>query len=150
MFWFSLTLLSVLLPARILGCPDGWTSIKNSCYIYISNPSNWIDAQVICGFMGGHLPEIESATENWLLKNKMRALRVSKVLIGFNDLEHEGKHVWTSTKKPLRYVNWGREQPNNLHYTTGDQDCGSVNSDGTWDDVQCEDGRHTFFCEKPQ
>eukprot|EP00745_Piridium_sociabile_P001731 TRINITY_DN110628_c0_g1_i4.p1 TRINITY_DN110628_c0_g1~~TRINITY_DN110628_c0_g1_i4.p1 ORF type:complete len:154 (-),score=18.21 TRINITY_DN110628_c0_g1_i4:180-641(-) len=151
MILLSFIFFALLLPAQGRRCPDGWTIFGPSCYVYITNPTSWSSAQTICGLLGAHLPEIESAAENRFLTSMVVKLHGPTVWIGFNDFVHEGRYVWTSTNKPIEYSNWDSGEPNNVVLGVGDQDCGVLYKNGFWDDDFCEHRSshwRTFFCEK--
>ena len=80
-----------------------------------------------------------------------RAATVAKTWTGLNDFVHEGQFVWSSTMEAAEYTNWAVGEPNDdsTDQLLGDQDCGAIYADGTWDDEYCESAHHQqFFCER--
>lgn len=69
------------------------------------------------------------------------------MLIGFNDRDHEGKHVTVDGRSLAEagYAKWGPDEPNN---EGGTEDCGSVRKDGLLNDVGCGI-KAAFACELP-
>ncbi|XP_076466735.1 low affinity immunoglobulin epsilon Fc receptor-like [Babylonia areolata] len=150
MLLLAVILFSVFSPASGIECPDDWVSFENSCYVYVNDVATWTGAQTICALLHSRLVEIESAEENNFIVSQMKLRNVPKTWLGFNDFVREGRYVWTSTGEPMEYSNWKPGEPNNDNWAAGDQDCGALYVDGTWDDENCENVHShmfTFFCE---
>ncbi|XP_025113557.1 CD209 antigen-like [Pomacea canaliculata] len=126
-------------------CPVSWSVHENKCYTYIHLRLPWIDAIGTCKTLGGHLVEINSATENHFVSRLMHSKGVVWIWLGFNDLVKEGRWVSATSNQPMVYQSWGWGEPNN----SGNQDCGQLTSNGAWDDLSCDPGtKFTFVCQR--
>ncbi|MCU0436222.1 MAG: T9SS type A sorting domain-containing protein [Bacteroidia bacterium] len=96
-------------------------------YYFYSGTQNWTTAQASCIAQGGHLVTIpDAATNNFLARN----LNGGASHIGFTDQVTEGNFQWVNNM-PVTYTNWNAGEPNN----SGNEDFGSMNSAGFWNDV---------------
>ncbi|XP_022341256.2 low affinity immunoglobulin epsilon Fc receptor-like [Crassostrea virginica] len=107
----------------------------------------WNRAEDDCNRKGGHLVEINSRGEQDFILSTLSFLRFGGdgVWIGLNDVQQEGRYLWT-TGDTLSYSNWGPGQPNN-NYGKRRFILGHVEEDcvvmlyrdwGHWNDVTCE------------
>jgi hypothetical protein len=93
--------------------------------------------------MGEHLATINDAAENqWVFAtfSPIAAGTLNNLLIGLNDLEVEGSHVWVSGEES-NYRNWAGSEPNNAN---GGEDYVLMYSSGTdagmWNDFRSDKG----------
>jgi len=91
------------------------------------SPATYTTAKSISANHGGHLADINSASENAFLANQ---LQLNSAWIGLSDYQNEGHFEWCSGA-PLNYTNWFPGQPNNFN---GAQDHCEMLKDGTWND----------------
>lgn len=70
----------------------------------------------------------------------------SNIWIGANDIENEGRWIWSSDNTTVHYFPWRSDQPDNFH---SEEHCAHIFSDkeGGWNDLHCS-GRLFFTCER--
>jgi hypothetical protein len=97
-----------------------WTSKGTSCnwlknptnnhYYRLLEPLSWLEAETLAVEWGGHLVTLRSwKEESWI---KAVFGENEYFWIGFNDIEEEGKWVWSS-EELATYTNWAEGEPNN-------------------------------------
>ena len=127
------------------GCPPRWIFHGGSCYFFLATRKSYQDARQSCNRLGGYLAEIQSHDENRFVAGMLPPNDKLDLWIGYNDLEEEGRWLWTNTGTRGTFTNWNSGEPNNSH----DQDCAAierVHGRTTWDDQFCD--RHQFsVCE---
>lgn len=70
---------------------------------------SWADGEAYAISIGGHLATInDEAEDRWI-----SATFPDELLIGFNDIEHEGTWVWVSGET-VTYTNWLPEEPSGV------------------------------------
>lgn len=113
----------------------------------------WQDARNICKEDGGDLAVINSEAEAQVLVELMAKSHphfdsddLNYVLIGFDDIHHNGKYVTVDGKslKEAGYEKWARGEPNNGKGSI--EDCGSMFKDGRLNDMPCWK-KCGFVCE---
>merc|ERR1712218_66188 len=90
-------------------CPDngsGWIEIGDSCYLVSNDSISWYEAQEFCWQNGGYLTEIDSMEEDLAIYD---GLGDQFYWIGLNDIEEEGKWVWSESHREADYLNWDAE-----------------------------------------
>ena len=121
------------------GCRPGWIFHRGSCYFFLATRASYQDARRSCIHLGGYLAEVQSADENRFVAGMLPSYVKLNLWIGYNDLEKEGRWLWTNTGNSGTYTNWTSGEPNNKN----DQDCAVIETyhgRTTWDDQDC--GRH--------
>ncbi|XP_067915859.1 C-type lectin-like isoform X1 [Heterodontus francisci] len=120
-------------------CADGkqW---NHYCYQLFNDAKTWQDAEEYCKSVvpGGHLVSIRSQEHNDFIKNMLSAA----IWIGFNDIDKEGKFIWTD-ESSTEFVNWNGGEPNNA----GEEDCAELQQSGGWNDLQCSNVKLAFVCQ---
>ncbi|XP_025099663.1 perlucin-like protein [Pomacea canaliculata] len=145
----SLLLLLSLCATSSCTCPPSWTAWRSSCYVFISQRLQWLEAASLCMVFGGHLAEINSRDENIFVRNMISSHNVFFSWLGINDIARDGQWVLSSSGQPLTYWNWVAGEPNNAHGVT--EACGGMYRDGRWNDDECVRSRtFTSVCERPQ
>ncbi|XP_069121155.1 perlucin-like protein isoform X2 [Argopecten irradians] len=99
---------------RAVTCRDGWTSYRNSCYLFVdSEQEDWTEAQKHCELFHGYLADIVDADESTFVKTELQHRHASGCFyIGATDLELEGHWLWVHTDDPVQYTDWGQGEPN--------------------------------------
>merc|ERR1712055_541934 len=119
-------------------CPNGWTTLLDSCYLMQKVESNFFEAQEFCWSQGGYLVEITTAAENELLKVGLVDMD-NNYWIGLQDLEHDGTWRWAESHEAATWTNWYSGEPNNEY---GEEYCGDMwrstdRDECGWEDVPC-------------
>jgi len=129
--------MNVRLRAGILVGPV--TNSANGHLYFLLTATNWPGAEREAVSLGGHLTTINDAAENqWIFDtfSTIAAGTQNNLLIGLNDLEVEGTHVWVSGEEST-YRNWAGSEPNNAN---GGEDYvlmySSGSNAGKWNDFQ--------------
>ncbi len=120
--------------------------------VYVSSPATitWTDALAYTvQYPGGaslpvSLVTIRNVDENGYVQTLANG---NTVWIGATDAGHDAGHTapnpgdwyWLSdeTQSPMTYSNWRSGEPNGVN---GGEDCGTMRSDGTWNDVGVNEG----------
>merc|ERR1712062_744866 len=100
------------------GCPEGWSSVGDSCY-FLSRErvGKFSAAQEFCSNMGARLVEINSAEENDAIVGLAEAARSGNndgldYWLGGFELAEESDHLWQwLSGAPMEYTNWWGEGP---------------------------------------
>uniref|UniRef100_A0AAY4DHW1 C-type lectin domain-containing protein n=1 Tax=Denticeps clupeoides TaxID=299321 RepID=A0AAY4DHW1_9TELE len=110
-------------------------------YIMISNIMTWYDAQNYCRTKYIDLATIENLDDD----NTIFSLATNQGYTGwfwiglYNDINSWRWSLNDSnfyTQSNVQYRNWGSGQPDNYQ---GHQACARMLSDGSWDDLNCEE-----------
>ncbi|XP_045048544.1 C-type lectin domain family 17, member A [Desmodus rotundus] len=136
----SLLELRGLLDCSRVTCPEGWLAFEGRCYYFSPNTKSWDEARKFCQENYSHLVIINSVTEQNFVAKAHRSPRV--YWLGLSDKEHEGKWKWLDGS-PVTLSYWEPAEPNNVH----DEDCGSMNTGGTWNDLSCNKATY-WICER--
>ncbi|XP_053407988.1 perlucin-like protein [Mercenaria mercenaria] len=130
---------------RAFGCPNGWMTHDSSCYHFSHDTEEWASAVAICKILGGHLVEIDDATENLYLVSQAKLLNKS-FWIGLNDLQEENSWVWVNSNTPASYTHWHPGQPDN---GASNENCAHLypGFSFSWNDKQCYT-HYNYICEK--
>ncbi|XP_071838886.1 uncharacterized protein [Apostichopus japonicus] len=124
---------------------DGWLSLNNKCYKYVSNYFTWEGAQAFCEDSDANLVDILNEDEQLIVNDLIKSSGRS-VWIGLHN-EGEEYPLWSSGEK-VENTNWGPEQPSN--FTDA---CGVVenkgSSTGAWSTENCFDV-YPSICEKKE
>ena len=124
---------------RLTGCGRDWCLYQASCYHYGQYIRTYLQAELSCQIIGGHLVEIQSEQENRVVSQMARN---HIVWIGYNDRAKTDHWIWTSTGKDGTFTKWGvpPDQANNGYKCAGQ-------SEKFWWRLRCLSGQR-FVCEK--
>ncbi|KAF6093019.1 C-type lectin domain containing 17A [Phyllostomus discolor] len=136
----SLVELRGLLDCPRITCPEGWLPFEGKCYYFSPNTKSWDEARKFCQENYSHLVIINSFSEQNFVAKAHRSPRV--YWLGLSDKEHEGKWKWLDGS-PVTLSYWEPAEPNNAH----EEDCGSMNTGGTWNDLSCNKATY-WICER--
>ncbi|XP_044883101.1 C-type lectin BfL-2-like [Mauremys mutica] len=154
--YFSLCLLGCLIfnpsMARVqaVSCPGCWLPFQDSCYRYIAQEKNWMEAEAECQRHGqkAHLVSIHGPEEKNMLAHYAKQNPPNKIhiWIGLSDPAHNLTWRW-SDNSPLTFRAWDKGQPNDL---VGNEHCAVLfynTGFQKWHDYPCEH-RHAFMCKR--
>uniref|UniRef100_A0A914PEQ8 C-type lectin domain-containing protein n=1 Tax=Panagrolaimus davidi TaxID=227884 RepID=A0A914PEQ8_9BILA len=136
-------------------CPLGsipFISDKTGCLYFPKYKTYFLDAELACTNLSGHLPLVHNKMENMFLSRKdIPLIKNSKILLleealkiftestdsdfwfGANDINSSPKWSWMD-KTPFDYENWDKAQPQNI----SDNDCGAIIMEGgKWKAANC-------------
>ncbi|XP_031593843.2 ladderlectin-like [Oreochromis aureus] len=116
-------------------CPCDWTEYNDQCYLYVSTPLAWGDAQKNCQSMSANLASVQSLEEYQLIQRLISS--GGRTWIGGSDGQKEGYWFWIDGT-PLKYTNWCQKEPNNMG---GNEQCMEMNFSGDkcMNDQNCQD-----------
>ncbi|XP_065260017.1 C-type lectin mannose-binding isoform-like [Emys orbicularis] len=154
--YFSLCLLGCLIfnpslaGVQGVACPRGWLPFHDSCYRYVPQEKNWMEAEAECQqhWPGAHLASIHSAEEKNMLAHYIKGDPPKKnhVWIGLSNSKQDQSWRW-SDESPFSFRAWEKGQPNNL---VGNEHCTVLfyHTDfQKWHDFPCE-ARYSFICKR--
>ncbi|XP_035287240.1 lactose-binding lectin l-2-like [Anguilla anguilla] len=130
-------------------CPDGWFSHNCRCFRHVSDKKFWIDAELNCVDLGGHLASVHSEDEHQFLQQ----LHTSSVhseddpyWIGLSDLYKKYSWLWTDGSIRSDFSRWNPGEPNDLGNA---ERCVDSNHGGPkgWVDNSCT-RTYAFICAK--
>ena len=119
-------------------CPSGYSPFQQSCYKFFSSSKSWQNARAQCQADGGDLVSIANQEEYAFVQS----LQSVGFWLGYNDIGHEGRFVW-SDGSPNTFQKWGGGEPND----SGGEDCAHTRaSSDRWNDLRCS-YQLPFVCE---
>uniref|UniRef100_A0A8D1DSP0 C-type lectin domain containing 17A n=2 Tax=Sus scrofa TaxID=9823 RepID=A0A8D1DSP0_PIG len=136
----SLLELRGLLDCTRVTCPEGWLPFQGKCYYFSPNTKSWDEARQFCQENYSHLVIISNFAEQNFVAKAHGSPRV--YWLGLTDKNLEGTWRWLDGS-PVTLSFWDPEEPNNLH----EEDCGSMNRGGTWNDLSCDKTTY-WICER--
>ncbi|XP_006900871.1 PREDICTED: C-type lectin domain family 17, member A [Elephantulus edwardii] len=136
----SLVELRGLLDCNRVTCPEGWLPFEGKCYYFSPNTKPWDAARKFCQENYSHLVIISSPAEQKFVASAHGSPRV--YWLGLTDKNQEGVWKWLDGS-PVTLSFWDPQEPNNLW----NEDCASMNRDGTWNDLACEKTTY-WICER--
>ncbi|XP_017375761.1 C-type lectin domain family 17, member A isoform X16 [Cebus imitator] len=136
----SLVELWGLLDCSRVTCPEGWLPFESKCYYFSPTTKSWDGARMFCQENYSHLVIINSFAEHNFVAKAHGSPRV--YWLGLNDREQEGNWRWLDGS-PVTLSFWEPEEPNNIQ----EEDCASMNKDGTWNDLSCHKSTY-WICER--
>ncbi|XP_069752274.1 lectin-like [Narcine bancroftii] len=129
-----------------LTCLSGWTGYNLTCFRFINEEMNWIEAEVYCQNLvsGGHLASIHSKKNNDFVLNLVQKEKSSyqKFWIGSSDKYRDGIQLWTDGSR-WDYHNWLIGRP------IAGLRCIAMNllqDSGFWSDEECIIHKYPFIC----
>jgi hypothetical protein len=138
------------LPPREPCAAGGSLGPDNRCYVTVSTPLSWQDAQQNCRDLGGgwDLATIHDEAVNAFISERVS----TEAWVGASDLDTEGTWVWVDDGVPFwsgsgttgralngAYVSWNSDEPNGA----GNSDCArlvplrAAAAVRTWADLEC-------------
>lgn len=121
-------------------CPPGWVPFNGTCYYFSPTSNTWDEARKFCQENYSHLVIINSVAEHNFVAQAHGSPRV--YWLGLSDRKREGDWRWLDGS-PVTLSYWEPREPNNV----GDEDCGSMNRGGTWNDLSCTTTMY-WICER--
>ncbi|XP_037363827.1 C-type lectin domain family 17, member A [Talpa occidentalis] len=136
----SLTELQNLLGCTRVTCPDGWLPFEGKCYYFSQVTKSWEEARKFCQENYSHLVIISSFAEQNFVAKAHGSPRV--YWLGLSDRGQEKDWRWLDGS-PVTLSFWEPQEPNN----SNEEDCGSMNKGGTWNDLSCDKTTY-WICER--
>ncbi|XP_078283857.1 macrophage mannose receptor 1 [Rhinoraja longicauda] len=137
------------------GCLKDWKPFEKKCFKFYGKTGkyqNWDSARGVCIKDGGNLATIQNAKEQAFITLSLTGFAMD-VWIGLNDINIEGKYLWTEGKGVF-YTNWAKGFPTAKRrtYDNPQSDCATVSVTpnkiaGLWKDNYCNVKRG-FICQK--
>ncbi|XP_052802071.1 macrophage mannose receptor 1-like [Mya arenaria] len=127
------------------GC-GSWIRAGQKCYQFFSDPKKtWSDAKAMCQSFNGDLINVKNLDlKVWLQEQMMDPSNEMSMWTALNDRDNEGKFVWSDgTPLDPNTIAWNSE-PNDYK---GDEDCGTIHADGTFNDLSCTAWFASPLCE---
>ncbi|XP_039354641.1 C-type lectin BPL-like [Mauremys reevesii] len=152
--YFSLCLLGCLIfnpslsGVQAVSCPGCWLPFQDSCYRYIAQEKNWMEAETECQnhWTGAHLASIHSAEERNMLAHYVKPDPTKKthVWIGLSDPHGDQSWRW-SDNSLVGFKSWEKGQPDSQ---SNKEHCVVVQRPDfqNWHDYSCEK-RYPFICK---
>ncbi|XP_078679396.1 uncharacterized protein LOC144915035 isoform X2 [Branchiostoma floridae x Branchiostoma belcheri] len=134
----------------IHNCPNNYMKFNKKCYKLSTEHKNFREAQNICEKEEGHLATIPGKFTNGYILGKISFVGGGeRHWIGLNDMENEGRFVW-SDGSTQSYNEWKPGEPNNVLEPHG-EDCVHIarRMGYKWNDMRCDVKAH-FVCEKEE
>ncbi|XP_055370153.1 ladderlectin-like [Betta splendens] len=126
-------------------CPHGWSQFRDHCYLFVSTPKAWVDAEVYCQFDGANLASVHCEQGNHFLMSLTRGdtHNFPQSWLGGFDSIRPGFWMW-SDGSDFDYNNWAE----NVH-DDKDNNCLRMNYeyDLKWFPTSCRDPL-PFVCAK--
>ena len=137
-------------------CQDGWTVYRNKCFRYFDSPKTWINSELYCQNLGGHLAIIGDESEEQVVRSLITHDHDhdldddsrSWVWIGLHDQNQEDVFVWVDGS-PISYENWNPRQPDNVYngYHNATENCVLIDDHKEgWNDYPCMH-LDSYLCE---
>ena len=128
-------------------CSPPWLAFRNHCYLYVIEKKKFLDAEQHCTEFStptrpAHLVSIADSEEQDFLFHYARAIYGQNYWIGYTDMAHNGKFVWTDGSSG-NFGKWNGGEPNN---SEGPKNCAFVKTINVWDDVGCH-RKYSFICK---
>lgn len=118
---------------------------NGDCYLIVSSPLHWLQAELHCNSAGGHLFHISSKEDQAFFYNYLRNYFNHSVWTGLNDQLTEGSFRWSSGSQ-VTFLNWA----NHSHFSDVLEDCVVMDlheHGGKWDDRECLFELYSFICQ---
>ncbi|XP_051914526.1 galactose-specific lectin nattectin-like, partial [Hippocampus zosterae] len=124
------------------GCPEGWTQVDCSCFLFQDEERQFADAESVCNILGGNLASVHSALENAVIVQLNAAGTSdssSDIWIGLHEAIEEGTFFWTDDS-PVDFTNFKSDNDSG--------DCLAIeNDDVLWDKDPCS-VENKFVCAR--
>ncbi|XP_078255341.1 collectin-11 isoform X1 [Rhinoraja longicauda] len=126
-------------PAAVAGVRE----VENKIYLLVKEEKRYTDAHEYCRDRGGLLIMPKDEATNSLIASYISEAGLSRVFIGINDLEEEGRFIFADGSPLLTFNKWRNGEPNDAY---DEEDCAEMVSSGGWNDVACHITMY-FVCE---
>ncbi|XP_068172334.1 aggrecan core protein-like [Antennarius striatus] len=121
-------------------CDSGWTKFQGNCYLHMSHPMPWEDAELFCQTDFANLAVINTPEEQAFVSK----LTQSHQWIGMSDRMISFFFQWVDGSQ-VQYMNWMTNRPS---YTdAGRCVAATCSQGGGWDDMLCTE-MLPFTCKK--
>ncbi len=133
---------------RCAPTPAAQSASGNTVYYRYSTNKSWDAAKAECAAMGGRLAVPMSSSDNEAIRSINGGLLVH---IGFRQSSGQTQpgSGWLNLEGEVpNYTNWNAGEPNDGdRYENGNQNCGRMWDNGTWDDISCTSSGSPYVCE---
>ncbi|XP_063953416.1 macrophage mannose receptor 1-like isoform X1 [Lytechinus pictus] len=131
-------------PITPSGCNLGEVAYGGSCYMAVTTPMSWTDAQNDCSNKGGNLVSIADRFEQSVVSSLLGLQDGTLFWIGLNDLGNYGEYAW-SDMTAITFTHWDVGQPDDSNGYCVASSSGSAA--GLWRNIQC-DSESKYICER--
>ncbi|RVE57148.1 hypothetical protein OJAV_G00213490 [Oryzias javanicus] len=139
-------------------CMPGWIFQKRSCYYFsdeeVSSRKSWTDSRNYCISKGGDLLVINNLEEQQLIGSTLPQRSSSHVWwqngfwIGLTNAATQGVWVWVNNVTEMSTAYWRSGQPTNTGSKTGNCVAFLGDTMTTWYNVNCNEQKLNWICEK--
>ncbi|GBP25027.1 Hemolymph lipopolysaccharide-binding protein [Eumeta japonica] len=125
-----------------------------SCYKFHTTPKTWTDAFLTCHAEQSYLAIIDDKEEADFITKGVKAVAEDVrgdyvkdfIAVGYHDKFEEGNYITLKGQKlDTVYNEWDKGEPNNMY---GQEDCGTIKTNGLLNDFNCDTQRILFVCER--
>ncbi|XP_038601488.1 collectin-10 isoform X2 [Tachyglossus aculeatus] len=121
----------------------GIRETEDKFYYLVREEKNYRESLTHCRIRGGALAMPKDEGANALIADYVAQSGLFRVFIGVNDLEQEGRYVFTDDMPLQNYSHWREGEPDD---PSGREDCVEMLSSGHWNDTECQRAMY-FICE---
>ncbi|XP_028919314.1 collectin-10 [Ornithorhynchus anatinus] len=121
----------------------GIRETEDKFYYLVREEKNYRESVTHCRIRGGALAMPKDEGANTLIADYVAQSGLFRVFIGINDLEQEGRYVFTDDTPLGDYSRWREGEPDD---PSGREDCVEMLSSGHWNDTECHRTMY-FVCE---
>lgn len=122
-----------------------------ACWVRCANAATFATATAACTAWSGRLLEIESVAEQMCAQTAYTGVTGWLGLVQMqNQPAADAGWTWNNARPAVftTFANWLTGKPDDgTPGENNDEQCGRMALDGTWDDVECNQG-HRFACER--
>lgn len=126
-------------------CQDGWVPFNGKCFYISTQRANWHASVTNCYEKGSRLASVKSRDElNFL--TSYAEIRKAGIWLDGNDLNNEGKWIWSFNNEPIKLTYWHPNEPNGK----GRENCLMIHKFSgkwKWNDESCKTPLF-FACQK--
>uniref|UniRef100_A0AC34GDD5 C-type lectin domain-containing protein n=1 Tax=Panagrolaimus sp. ES5 TaxID=591445 RepID=A0AC34GDD5_9BILA len=102
-------------------CPENSQEWESKCYFFVSNTSKFLNAEIHCRSLGGHLASISDAFTNAFIAQQsgkqLQGSGTSDAWLGGTSLIDSTNWTWTDNS-PFTFTNWANSSAINGHTCT--------------------------------
>ncbi|KAM3623683.1 uncharacterized protein V6R79_014307 [Siganus canaliculatus] len=124
--------------ARFNFCPDGWFAYGFRCFLFVSTPMSWYNAEEHCNGLGGHLASATNPREYSFLQQLTQTGGQTVAWMGGFYLQ--GRWLWIDSEG-FYYTNWYSQS------TATSYPCVYLRTTYGWSNAQCTSS-YRFICSK--
>ncbi|XP_042562988.1 ladderlectin-like [Clupea harengus] len=122
--------------SRFLYCPPGWFKSGSRCFMYVSSPMNWINAEKFCVNQQAALASVQSPQEYHFLQGLAQVAGRSTAWIG--GFYFQGSWMWID-RAGFYYTNWLTQN------SVSSFQCIHMSSSSGWSNGNCASAL-SFIC----